>query len=90
MKQKPKGVNKMDLTRSVLQEYFGDAEYRRLLNSANQISIFGEPVNKLSTEDLVAALTFVMQSKQEQVEQQHAKENNFRHLPANTRKAGLW
>jgi hypothetical protein len=89
MKQKPKGVNKMDLTRNVLQKYFGDAEYQRLLNSANQISIFGEPVNELSTDDLLAALTFTIQSKQEQVEQ-HAKENNFGHQPANTRRAGLW
>ena len=79
----------MKSTRNVLQECIGITEYERLLNNANQISIFGEPVKELSREELLAALTFTIQSNQEQVEHQ-AKENNFRLLPANTRNAGLW
>jgi len=79
----------MKSTRNVLQESIGITEYERLLNNADQISIFGEPVNELSRDELLAALTFTIQSNQEQVELQ-AKENNFRLLPANTRNAGLW
>ena len=79
----------MNSTRNVLQEYIGASEYERLLNSADQISIFGEPVKELSREELLAALTFTIQSNQEQAEHD-AKEKNFISLPANTRKAGLW
>ena len=79
----------MKSTRNVLQECIGITEYERLLNNANQISIFGEPVKELSREELLAALTFTIQSNQEQVEH-HAKENNFTLLPVNTRNAGLW
>jgi hypothetical protein len=79
----------MKSTRNVLQESIGITEYERLLNNADQISIFGEPVKELSRDELLAALTFTIQSNQEQVELQ-AKENNFRLLPANTRNAGLW
>jgi ribosomal protein L16 Arg81 hydroxylase len=86
---KTEGVNKMKSTRNVLQESIGITEYERLLNNANQISIFGEPVKELSREELLAALTFTIQSNREQAEH-HAKENNFRPLTANNRKAGLW
>ena len=79
----------MDTTRNVLQKRFGAAEYNRLLNSADQISIFGEPVKELSREELLAALTFTMQSKQGQIEQ-HIKENNLEQLTATSRRAGLW
>jgi len=79
----------MKSTRNVLQESIGITEYERLLNNADQISIFGEPVKELSRDELLAALTFTIQSNQEQIELQ-AKENNFRLLPANTRNAGLW
>jgi ribosomal protein L16 Arg81 hydroxylase len=88
-KRKTKGVKNMKSTRNVLQESIGITEYERLLNNADQISIFGEPVKELSREELLAALSFTIQSNQEQVEH-HAKENNFRPLTANTRKAGLW
>ena len=79
----------MKSARNVLQESIGITEYERLLNNADQISIFGEPVKELSRDELLAALTFTIQSNQEQVELQ-AEENNFRLLPANTRNAGLW
>jgi hypothetical protein len=79
----------MKSTRNVLRESIGTTEYERLLNNADQISIFGEPVKELSRDELLAALTFTIQSHQEQVEHQ-AKENNFRPMPANTRNVGLW
>ena len=79
----------MDTTRNVLQECFGADEYAELLISANQISIFGEPVKELSREELLAALTFTMKSSQGYLEQ-NTNENNFRPLPADTQRAGLW
>ena len=52
----------MDTTRNTLQNGLGAFEYAKLLDSANQISIFGEPVKKLSKDELLAALIFTMQS----------------------------
>jgi hypothetical protein len=54
----------MNSTRNVLQECFGAAEYARLLDNANQINIFGEPVKELSKKDLLAVLAYTIQSNQ--------------------------
>jgi hypothetical protein len=72
-----------------MQNGLGAFEYAKLLDSANQISIFGEPVKELSKDELLAALIFTMQSNREQTKQS-ANENNSTNLSSNTRKAGLW
>ena len=79
----------MDTTRNTLQNGLGAFEYAKLLDSANQISIFGEPVKELSKDELLAALIFTMQSNQEQAKQ-NANENNSTHLSSKTQRAGLW
>jgi hypothetical protein len=84
-----KGVNKMDTTRNILQKGVGAFEYARLLDSANQISVFGEPVKELSKDELLAALIFTMQSNQEPEEQQK-KEKSYTNLPPSGQRAGLW
>ena len=80
----------MDSTQqNVLRKGLGASEYSKLLDSANQISIFGEPVKELSKEELLAALVFTMQSNQNQTEEQ-SKASALRNLSANTQTAGLW
>lgn len=79
----------MDTTRNTLRNGLGAFEYAKLLDSANQISIFGEPVKELSKDELLAALIFTMQSNQERTKQ-NANDSNFTHLSSNTQKAGLW
>jgi hypothetical protein len=74
---------------NVLRKGLGASEYAKLLDSANQISIFGEPVKQLSKEELLAALVFTMQSNQNQPEEQ-SKASALRNLSVNTQTAGLW
>lgn len=77
----------MDTTRNVLQKGLGSFEYAKLLDSANQISIFGEPVKDLSRDELLAALIFTIQTNQEQ---EQIREDDFKHISANNLSAGLW
>jgi hypothetical protein len=79
----------MDTTRNTLQKGLGAFEYAKLLDSAEQISIFGEPVKELSRDELLAALIFTMQSNQERTKQ-NANESNFTQPSSNTQRAGLW
>jgi hypothetical protein len=79
----------MNSTPNVLRKGLGTFEYAKLLDNANQIRIFGEPIKELSREELLAALVFTMQSKQEQSEQPGTG-NDYKRLDANKQIAGLW
>lgn len=79
----------MDTTQNVLQKSLGTLEYAKLLDGANRLSIFGEPVKELSRDELLAALTFTLQANKETTGQQ-PKDDNFNQLSVKTQKSGLW